>query len=149
MQNPKLNSDDAFKTLLIIWFALVMSQVIFVVMIYAVKPEMLHFDLVRPALGDTPIVVAAFAVLTLANLAMSFIMPKRFLTQSVDQQDIGLVQTAMIIGCALCESVSLFGVLLAFAFNYKYFFIFSAIGILGTLLHFPRRGDVHAASFMT
>ena len=147
MQNDKLDPDDAFKTLLIIWFALVMSQVIFVVMIYVVKPELLHFDLARPALGRTPVVVAAFTALALANLVMSFILPKRFLTQSVDRQDIGLVQTAMIIGCAICESVSLFGVLLAFAFDYQYFFIFSAVGILGTLLHFPRRGDVQAASF--
>jgi len=36
---------------------------------------------------------------------------------------------------------------LAFAFNYEYFFLWIALGILGMLVHFPRRGDIEAANF--
>jgi hypothetical protein len=57
------------------------------------------------------------------------------------------VQTAMIIGCALCESISLFGLLLVFLEGYQYFFLWFALAILGFVLHFPRRENLIAASY--
>jgi hypothetical protein len=58
-----------------------------------------------------------------------------------------MVQTGLIIAVALCEASSLFGLTLAFAFDYQYFFLWIILGILGIALHFPRRSELHAASY--
>ena len=42
-----------------------------------------------------------------------------------------LVQTGIIIGCAFCEAISIFGMVLAFLFAYQYFFVWFGLGILG------------------
>ena len=145
MQNQ--NAEAAYKNLLIIWAALLFSQILFVGMIWFMKPELFRFDFSKPILGDNAIVVGLLAMLSVSDLAISFILRKKTLERSVAEQSIPLVQTAMIIGCALCEAISLFGVMLAFAFNYQYFFVFSILGAIGVLLHIPKRSDVHAASY--
>lgn len=140
------NAESSYKTLLIIWGALLFSQFVLVAMIWFVKPELFKFDFSQPILGDNAVIVGLFAMLSFSDIAISFILRKKTLERSVAEQSIPLVQTAMIIGIALCEAISLFGVMLAFAFNYQYFFIFSMLGAIGVLLHFPRREDIHAAS---
>lgn len=144
---PNLNAEQSYKTLLIIWAALLFSQFMFVVVIWFAKPELFKFDFSQPLLGDNAMIVGLFAILSLSDIVISFIIRKKTLERSVAEQSIPLVQTAMIIGCALSEAISLFGVMLAFAFNYQYFFFFSILGVIGILLHFPRRDDVHAASY--
>ena len=145
MQNA--NAEQSYKTLLIIWAALLMSQLMFVVLIWFTKPELFKFDLSQPILGDSALIVGLFAMLSASDIVIGLVLRKKTLERSVAEQSIPLVQTAMIIGCALSEAISLFGVMLAFAFNYQYFFLFSILGVIGILLHFPRRDDVHAASY--
>ncbi|HMT09414.1 MAG TPA: hypothetical protein PKA82_15535 [Pyrinomonadaceae bacterium] len=145
MQNQ--NAENSYKTLLIIWAALLFSQVLFVVVIWFAKPELFKFDFSQPILGDNALIVGIFAMLSITDLAISFVLRKKTLERSVAEQSIPLVQTAMIIGIALCEAISIFGLLLAILFNYQYFFVFSIFGAVGVLLHMPRRSDVHAASY--
>lgn len=145
MQNTK--PEDAYKTLVILWFALLVSQVMFLVVIFFAKPEIFKFDWTKPILGENAVIVLVFAVLALANFGLSFVMKKRSYEQSVAEQKVALVQTGLIIACALCEAISLLGMVLAFAFSYQYFFLWFALGILGIILHFPRRDDVIAASY--
>ncbi len=144
---PKPTPEQSYQTILIVWAALLFSQVLFIPMVLMIKPELMGLDLSKPLLGSEPVVSVALAAVSVVALIASFILRKKILARSVDQQDVSLVQTAVIVGCALCESVSLFGFLTAFLFEYQYFFLFSAAGIGGTLLHFPRRDDVHAASY--
>ncbi|MBL8180127.1 MAG: hypothetical protein JNL64_00780 [Blastocatellia bacterium] len=145
MPNP--SAEQSYRTLLIIWAALLFSQFMFVVLIWFSKPELFKFDFSQPLLGDNAVIVGVFAMLSFSDIVISLILRKKTLERSVAEQSIPLVQTAMIIGCALSEAISLFGVMLAFAFNYQYFFVFSILGVIGILLHFPRRSDVHAASY--
>ena len=147
MQNQKTDTEPIYKTLMLIWFAMLMSQVMFVVMAFVVKPELLAFDMTKPVLGDNPAMVGLFAAAAFGDIIISLFFRKKFLEKSIAEQNVGAVQTALIIGCALAEAVSLFGLILAFAFNYQYFFLFSALGVIGVILHFPRRNDVEAASF--
>ncbi|MBK9162903.1 MAG: hypothetical protein IPM21_03185 [Acidobacteria bacterium] len=49
------------------------------------------------------------------------------------------VMTGLIVACAVCESISLMGFVLAIAFGYQYFFFWFIIGIIGIFMHFPRR----------
>ncbi|CAN5530160.1 hypothetical protein BH10ACI1_BH10ACI1_28990 [soil metagenome] len=147
MQNENINSEGAYRTLVIIWFALLMSQVMFLVVIFVAKPEVFKFDFTKPILGANAPIIIALTVLALANFGLSFVMKKRSYEQAVAEQKIAYVQTGLIIACALCEAISLLGIVLAFAFSYQYFFAWFALGILGILLHFPRRETVIAASY--
>jgi len=143
--NQKLNAQ--YQTILVLWFALLVSQCLFVLLTFFLKPQLFHLDPAKSVLGSQPILVVAFAASSLFLLIWSFVWEKKFLNMSVDQQNVGFVQTALITACALCEAISLSGLLLAFAADYSYFFLFSGLGILGTLLHFPSRENILAASF--
>lgn len=145
--NENLNVEQSYRTLMVIWFTLIVSQAIFFVLIYFAKPEVMKFDFSKPLLGDNAPVILVFALLAFVNLALSFVLERKNISQAIAEQKIEFVQTGMIIGCALCESVSLFGVVLAFAFSYQYFFLWIALGILGTILHFPKRDNLIAASY--
>jgi F0F1-type ATP synthase membrane subunit c/vacuolar-type H+-ATPase subunit K len=146
-QNQKINPEQGYQTILFVWFALLISQLMFLFIVFFIKPELLVFDLTKPLLGDNAAVVLAFAALSAASVVASIILRNKFLRQSVAEQNIAHVQTAMISGCALAEVASLLGLMLAFAFDYQYFFLFSVAGIVATLLHFQRRSSVHAAAF--
>ena len=150
MQKPKIDPGEAHRTMVVVWFALLMSQLLFLVLLWFTKPELMRFDLSQPLVADKSFIfVAAFALLSISNLVVSFVWSKRLLDQAIAKQNIYLVQTAMIIGCALSESITLFGLLLAFALNYQWFFLWFLLGIGSTILHFPSRKQIDAASYKT
>jgi hypothetical protein len=141
------NTEQSYKLLTMIWLALLFSQVMFLVVIFFAKPEVFRFDFTKPLLGENAVIVIAFAALAITNFALSFIMKKRSFEQAVAEQKIAYVQTGLILACAFCEAISLLGIILAFAFSYQYFFVWLALGIIGILLHFPRRDDVISANY--
>ena len=145
MQNS--NIEQNYKTLVIIWFALFVSQILFLVVVFFAKPEIFRFDFLKPFLGKNAVLVIAFAFLAITNLAVSFVMKRRSFQQAVEKQQIAYVQAGLIIAYAFCEAISLLGMVLAFAFSYQYFFVWFALGIIGIILHFPRRSDVIDASY--
>lgn len=147
METGKTSAESAYKTLMLLWFALLISQVMFLVVLYFAKPEIFRFDFAKPILGENAPLILIFAALAVANFGLSFVMKNRAYRQAVEEQKVHYVQTGLILACALCEAISLLGLLLAFAFSYQYFFIWFALGIIGILLHFPRRDDVIAASY--
>lgn len=147
MQNQNSNVEGQYKTLAIIWFALLVSQIVLVVVIFFAKPEVFRFDFSKSLLGENTMMTVMFALLAISNLVMSFVLSRKYINQAIAEQKPALVQTAMIVGCALCEAISLFGVAMAFAFSYQYFFLWFALGIVGTILHFPKRDNLIAASY--
>ena len=147
MQNPDPKTAGQYQTLLILWFAFVASQFFFLILIYFTKPALFHLDVTKPLLGSSPILVGVIAAASLFCLYGSITLGKKYLNQSVEKQSFLLLQTGLIISYALCEAVFLYGVFLAFAIDYQYFFVFLGVGILGTLLNFPRRRDIESANF--
>ena len=147
MENDNLSAEQTYRTLLIIWFGLLVSQLMFFAVIYVAKPELFEIDLTISPLGENGLLILIFAMLAVSNLALGLFLGKTFVERGIEEQKVSLVQTAMLIGCALSESVSLLGIFLAFAFSYRYFFIWIVLGIVGMVLHFPNRDKVHAASF--
>lgn len=143
----KLNAQH--QTMIVVWVALLVSQLLLVLLIFLIKPELFHLDATRSLLGSQPILVVVLAAVSLFDLVLSFVWEKKFLTMSVDQQNVRFVQTALITACASCEGISIFGVFLAFAADYSFFFLFSGLGFLGTILHFPSRKNIIAATFKT
>ena len=141
------NIEQSYKLLTMIWFALLFSQLMFLAVVFFAKPEVFRFDFTKPLLGENSAIVLAFAALAVTNFGLSFVMKKRSYEQAVAEQKIAYVQTGLILACAFCEAISLLGIILAFAFSYQYFFLWLALGIIGILLHFPRRDDVYAATY--
>jgi hypothetical protein len=134
-----------YQTLVIIWGALLVSQVMFLLVIYAVKPELFTFDFSQPYFGKHPIVIVLFAAAAIAVFVLSFVLRNQHMRRAVIDRDAGCVQTGLVLGCALSEISSLLGVVLAFVFDYHYFYFWIALGMLGVLCHFPRRGQLQAA----
>jgi hypothetical protein len=147
MANEKPNLVAQYQTLVILWAALLMSQILFLVMLFVLKWELFSFDLSQPITGQSASMILGFAVAAITCFLFSFAFKKRFFERAVEQQNPALVQTGLIIACALCEASSLLGLALAFAFDYQYFFLWFALGILGILLHFPRQDSLLAAGY--
>lgn len=136
-----------YETLVIIWGALLTSQLLFLVLVYMIKPELFTFDLSQPFFGKHPVVVVLFAVAAVAVFILSFVLRNQHMRRAVVDQDASCVQTGLVLGCALSEISSFLGVVLAFVFDYYYFFFWIALGIVGVLCHFPRRNNLLAAGY--
>jgi F0F1-type ATP synthase membrane subunit c/vacuolar-type H+-ATPase subunit K len=149
MQNENPKTAGQHQTMIVLWAALLMSQFIFLLLVFLIKPELFSFNLAKPLLGDDTLVVVIgiFALLAVSAVAASFFLRKQTVAKAIAEQNVAHVQSGLIIGCALCEASSLLGVMLAFAFDYPHFFLWIALGIIGTLLHFPKRSDIIAASY--
>jgi F0F1-type ATP synthase membrane subunit c/vacuolar-type H+-ATPase subunit K len=147
MSDPKPNLVQQYQSLVIIWAALLMSQVMFIVMLFFTKGELFQFRFDQPITGQSGSMILGFAVAAVTCVGFSFAFKRRFLERAVEQQEPKLVQTGLIIAIALCEAASLFGMCLAFAFDYQYFFAWFVLGIAATLLHFPRQSDLLAAGY--
>ncbi|HMJ08449.1 MAG TPA: hypothetical protein VK468_05555 [Pyrinomonadaceae bacterium] len=136
-----------YQTLVVIWGGLLISQLMFVGLIYFLKPELFSFDASRPPMGSQPLITVVFAVAAIFVFILSFVLRNQYIRRAVGDHDPGCVQTGLTLGCALSEMCSILGVILAIAFGYQYFILWIALGFLGILLHFPRKGNLDAASF--
>ena len=136
-----------YETLVVVWLALLMSQVMFFVLVWFIKPALFVHETPPPFLGNMPLVILVFAASAIAFLLLSFVLSRQHMQRAERDQDAGCVQTGLVLGCALSEIPSLLGLVLAFAFDYPYFYLWIALGTLGMLLHFPRKGNLDAATY--
>lgn len=147
MQKGTAEIDAKFRTMLILWSVLLMSQFMLLGVLFTISPDIFTPAADAPPLGDEPVVVIAFAALAVINLAMSFFMRRRSIQQAIAERKPAYVQTGVILGSAFCESISLLGMVLAIAFGYQYFYAWFALGIIGIFLHFPRRSELLDAAY--
>jgi len=147
MQNKKQDIEVHRKALLAIWAVLLILQLLLLLMVFFAKPELFDFDLSGPIGGTNPVFNFALLVLAVFCFTISLIM-RFFLIRIATRDGVRpLLYVTLIVGVTMCEAVTLWGVLSAFHSSYPYFFVFFALGILGTLLHYPKRADLNAASF--
>lgn len=125
--------------LLLIWTVLFMSQFLFFAAIYFNRPELFQMDTDPSLLGESPVLVVIFAILALIDLGIAGFVRRKGITEAIANKDPKTLQTSLVIGCALCEAISILGMFLAFGFNYPYFYLFFILGAVGIIKQFPRR----------
>jgi F0F1-type ATP synthase membrane subunit c/vacuolar-type H+-ATPase subunit K len=144
----KPDIDQLYRTMMVIWLVLLFSQLALFGLAWSIGRQAAEANLEHGFLGPMPLIIIGAIVLALTNLAISIVIRGRSIEQAIADQNAKLVQTGLIIGCALCESISLIGMVLLFAFLYPYFYFWFALGILGIFFHFPRRNDLIRSSYM-
>lgn len=136
--------DQRYQTMVILWAALVMSVVMFFVMALIAGA-----DSAEPNVSDTSIVSIALTGVGAFVVVLSFVVKHKLLERSVEQQNTGLVQQALVVACAMCEVAALLGVVLRFAMRDAYYYVPFIIAAVGELFHFPRKSQLLAASYKT
>jgi hypothetical protein len=132
------NVDARYRTMLIIWFALLMSVGLYFFLTLVIE---------RPAAGDDPMLFSVFMAASVIPLVISILLKHKLLAQSVREQRPDLVQSAMILAVALSEAVALFGLLIFFTTRTPYYYVFFIVSALAILFHMPRRDQLLAASY--
>lgn len=143
----KQNTEQLYRTNLVLWSAFLMSQSVFFMVLYFAKPELFKFDFSKPLLGENLIVIVIFGFMAIMNLFVGLFLRIQGTQRAIDEQKPMLLQSSLILGLAFCESLSILGLVLAFAFNYQYFFLWFILAIIGMMLHYPKRQNYHDASF--
>jgi hypothetical protein len=147
MSETKPTLVAQYQSLIVIWAAILMSQLMLLVVLFFTRKELFEFRFDQPIIGQSAAMILGFAVAAITCVGFSFAFKRRFLERAIEQQDPGLVQSGTIIALALSEASSLIGLCLAFAFDYQYFFAWFALGIAAILFHFPRQNDLLAAGY--
>ena len=134
----ELDFDKRYQTMIVLWFALLMS----VAMYFVVS------QLAPPATAP-PNSILTFTLTAIGTflVGISFVIKRKLLRRSVDEQDINLVQKALVIACAICEAAAVLGLVERFAVSGRDYLLLFVIAAVGIALHFPRRSQLEAASY--
>ena len=138
-----IDLDTRYRSMLTLWFALLMSVVMFFVMTIVVAPA--PFDSDRDA--PTSVVLFALAAVGTFLVVLSFAVKRKMLQRSVEKQEVMLVQQALVLACAMCEVSALFGVLERFVIGSGDHYLLFLVSAVGLALHFPKRDHLLAASW--
>lgn len=137
------NLDKRYQTLVVLWFALLMSIVMYFIFSLVAAPEISQ----ERTKGLSSLLLVALTALGTFLVVISFLVKRKFLERSIDQQDTSLVQKGLVISCALCEVSALLGLLGRFVIGNREYYLLFLIAAAGTALHFPRRSQLEAASY--
>jgi hypothetical protein len=147
-----------YQTLVVIWVALLLSQVVFLAFVYFTRPDLIG---AKPApesmsvgaasltdfLGPKPLITLAFAASALVFFFLSQVLSRQHVRRGIQERDASCMQTGLVLGCALSEVSSLLGLILALVFDYPYFYLWIALGAFGIILNFPRKTSLDAATY--
>ena len=140
MTTPNQQTIDArYRTMVMLWIAQIMSVLLFFLVTQFVEVP-----------GDRPennVLSFVFAAVGMFCAIISFVIRAKLLRESVEKQDLARVQTAYIVGRALCEVPAILGVVERFVLPGREYLLLLLIGGLAMLLHYPRRSDLLAASY--
>lgn len=134
--------NKRYQTLLFLWFALLMSIVLYFVVALLAAPD------AGAAPGSSnSLLTFALASLGTFVVVISFAVKRKLLERSIENQDVALVQKALVVACAMCEVTALMGLLERFIIRNSDYYLLLIVAAIGTVLHFPRREQLQAASY--
>lgn len=140
MQNPahiEAKVEARHRLLLIIWFALLTSMTVFA-----------GLPVVITSQSTEPNTTLSFAFMGAAFMLviLSVLIKQRVVQRAIEKRDAAMVQTGYVLGFALCESAAIWGLVDHIVTGSKYYFLSFLLGLLGMLLHFPKKEHVRAAT---
>jgi hypothetical protein len=138
-----IDLNKRYQTLVILWFALLMSVGFYFMVLMFVAPV---------AGGESrnpPSSLLIVAITALGSLLVvgSFAVKRKLLNRSVEIQDVNLVQKGLVIACAMCEATALIALLEHFVFGNRESYLLLLLAAFGTALHFPRRRQLESATY--
>jgi F0F1-type ATP synthase membrane subunit c/vacuolar-type H+-ATPase subunit K len=139
MQRPEqieARVEARHRLLLMMWFALLTSMTIFAVLPVVITSQ-----------STEPNTTLSFAFMGAAfMLVVSSVLSKQQVVhRAVEKRDAAMLQTGYIISFALCESAAILGLVDHVVTGSKYYFLSFLLGLLGMLVHFPKKDHVRAA----
>lgn len=133
-----VNIEGRYRTLLILWFAILASVGIFFALTLFIP---------RQAVAENKMlsmILGAFG----GFLAVFSLVPKqKMLEQAAETHQPRLVNTAYILAFVLSETAGIFGLLLYLLTPGRSYYALFIISALFMLVHFPRREHLLAATF--
>ena len=138
-QNDADNVDVRLRTMRTLWFAMLMSIVMWYV-----------FTLIATRPADAKpnnILFLALVGAALLTTLISFFIKSSLLSKAVDQQQLMLVQQAYVVAFAVTEVGGLLSILDFFLTGDRYYYVMLIIAACGILLHVPKREHLVNASF--
>src|SRR5689334_8030114 len=146
MPNPK-QVTVSYQNLVVIWLALLASQIVFFLVAWFLRPGLARFDASAPFLGAKPAIILVFCASAIVFLGLGLILSRQHHRRALKDRDAACLQTGLTLGCALSEIPSILGLILALGFDYPFYHLWIALGTFGVLLHFPRKGHLDAANY--
>jgi hypothetical protein len=137
--------NNRYQTLLVLWFALLMSIVLYFIVALLAVPETEPGS--ASATRSSSLLTFGLAALGTLLIVLSFAVKRKLLERSVENQDVTLVQKALVLACAMCEVAALIGLLERFIIRNSDYYLLFVVAAIGTAMHFPRREQLQAATF--
>jgi len=125
-----------YRVFLVLWIGIFMSIVLFLVLALAVAST----GVANPMLSYSLVGIGLVVVI------VSLLLKQRLVKQAIEKREIQSLQSAYIIGMALCESAALFGLLDHFVTGSNISWFSFLFALTGMLLHFPKKDHLRAVS---
>jgi len=138
-QSNQTNFDARYRTMLILWFALLMNIGVFFAFSLILGQD-------TGAAAPDALLTAVFTALGILLVVLSFPVKWKLLKRSVERQDVQLVQKALIVACVMCEGSALLGLMGRFLVAGRGYYLLFLIAAIGTALHYPSREHIVAAT---
>jgi len=139
----EIDLNKRYQTMIVLWFALLMSVSMFFLFSLFVTPNIGK----EPNNSTRALLIVALTALGTLLVILSFAVKNKILERSVDKQDLSLVQKALVIACAMCEASALLGLIEHFIIGNREYYLLFVLAAGGIAFHFPRRIQLEAASF--
>jgi NADH:ubiquinone oxidoreductase subunit 2 (subunit N) len=137
------NLDKRYQTLIILWFGQLMSIGMFFLFTVFAAPG-ISTESGNPSRS---LLIVALTALGTFLVIVSFAVKGKLLERSVENQDVSLVQKALVIACAMCEVSALLGLIERFLIGNREYYLLFLLAAAGIAFHFPRRSQLESASY--
>jgi len=134
--NSDPNISLRYRTLLTLWFAITVSVLTFLALVFVTDIKMT---------GNRTLTLV-LEMVAVVPFGISFLVKQRILAKAVAEQKLDLVQPGYVAAFALCEVGALLGLVDHFVNGSPYFYIGFLFAGLGMLLHFPQKKYLLAAA---
>lgn len=139
----EIDLNKLYQTLIVLWFALLMSVSMFFLFSLFVTPNITY----APNNSTRALLIFGLTAMGTFLVIGSFAVKNKILERSVEKQDVSLVQKALVIACAMCEASALLGLMEHFIIGNREYYLLFVLAAGGIALHFPRRSQLEAACF--